>query len=711
MLAALLAHAQTFAPGITTQPASSNLLPGANAQFSVIVTGTPPISYRWRKAETALTDAGNLQGATTSTLTITNLTAANASFYDVVATNAFGSVTSRVVELSVNLAKPDSFDPNASGSSSSAVIALIPQADGKVLVGGDFTSIGGLPSSFLARLHADGGLDTSFNPNCNARLKSLVVQADGKVLAGGMFTYMGGQPRNRIARLNADGSLDGAFDPNASEAVYPIVLQADEKVLVGGRFNNLSGQPRNYIARLHTDGRLDTTFNPDASDRIYSIAVQADGKVWVGGVFTNICGQPRNRIARLHADGSLDNTFNAIVEGYAAYPYIYSLAIQADGKILIGGSFTNLCGQKRNNIARLDVDGSLDHTFDPDANNAVETLSIQADGKLLIGGSFTSISGQPRNAIARLNADGSLDSTFNPDAGEPNHRHVWSLSLQTDGKVLVGGWFASVGGQPRNLIARLNATEPATQSLQEWNGVAISWRRGGTAPEVLRTAFEFSTNGTDWIILGAGERFPGGWQLTGLSLSYNATIRARGYTVGGQFNDSSWFVETGLGPPAITRQPQPTFQSVKTTALATFDVGVVGTEPFSYQWYENREFSTNAIPGATNSVLTLANLEGHEAWQYWVTVSNALGTVTSRPVSLRVIGRPALSSHSFSATNGAWNWSFFAQTGAVYTIQATPTLLQPAWVNTQSYTGDNSQISLTNTIPLNSNQFFRLKIE
>src|SRR5207245_1237276 len=173
------------------------------------------------------------------------------------------------------------------------------------------------------------------------------------------------------------------------------------KILIGGAFTTLSPNggatvTRNRIARLNPDGTLDTAFNPNASDIVQSIAVQADGKILVGGFFTSIGGQTRNRIARLNPDGTLDTTFNP-----NANNIVHSIAVQADGKILAGGFFNganSIGGQTRNYIARLDPITGLADSFDPNADNFVRgSIVVQADGKILAGGDFTTIGGASRN--------------------------------------------------------------------------------------------------------------------------------------------------------------------------------------------------------------------------------------------------------------------------------------------------------------------------
>ena len=243
-----------------------------------------------------------------------------------------------------------------------------------------------------------------FNPDADGAIFSIAVQADGKILVGGEFTTIGGVTRNYIARLNPDGSLNTAFNPNANNWVYSIVAQADGKVLIGGGFYTISGVTRNCIARLNPDGSLDIGFNPNASGEVDSIAVQADGKVLVGGGFYTMGGVTRHRIARLNPDGSLDTGFNP-----NASSEVYSIAMQADEKILVGGEFTTIGGVTRSYIARLNPDGSLDTGFNPNASGKVYSIAVQADGKVLVGGGFTVIGGAARNCIARLtNTDAAL---------------------------------------------------------------------------------------------------------------------------------------------------------------------------------------------------------------------------------------------------------------------------------------------------------------
>ena len=344
------------------------------------------------------------------------------------------------------------------------------QPDGKTIIGGVFASYNGVWRNHIARLNTDGSLDTSFNPGTGAsdNVVTTTPQPDGKVVIGGYFTSYNGTGRNRIARLNADGSLDAAFDPGtgASSLVQCTALQPNGKVIIAGYFTSYNGIARSRIARLNADGSLDTSFDPvtGTNNPITATALQPDGKIIIGGGFTAYNAAQRNRIARLLANSTLDASFDP---GTGADGWVLTTALQTDGKILIGGQFTSYNGVGRNRIARLNADGTLDSSFNPGAGTNGTSVSIavlQPDGKIIIGGDFTTCNGTGRNRIARLNADGTLDPSFNPGAGADFDIHT--AALQPNGKLIIGGAFTSYNGTGRNRIARINATTPDTDGDQ-----------------------------------------------------------------------------------------------------------------------------------------------------------------------------------------------------------------------------------------------------
>jgi uncharacterized delta-60 repeat protein len=347
-----------------------------------------------------------------------------------------------------------------------SVFALSVQPDGKIIVGGDFTTVGGVSRNGIARLNSSGSLDSAFDPGSGPDdLVNTVALQGNKLIIGGYFTQVSGTAQGYMARLDSQGALDMSFDPGsgADGPVLALAVQGDGKVLLGGEFTTINGIARNNIARLNSNGSLDTDFDPGAGvsgalfSSVKSIAVQGDGKVIIGGAFTSVNGAARTNIAQLHTDGSVDNGFNPRVDvaGAGVLAGVNSLAVQSDGKIVIGGDFTGINGIARTNISRLNSNGSLDTTFNPGTLDfAVNSLAVQSNGKIVIGGFFTRVSGATRKYVARLNSDGSLDTDFDPGSGADDA--VYVAALQEDGKVLIGGLFRSFDRAPRDGIARLH---------------------------------------------------------------------------------------------------------------------------------------------------------------------------------------------------------------------------------------------------------------
>jgi uncharacterized delta-60 repeat protein len=422
------------------------------------------------------------------------------------------------------------------------------QPDGKILVGGAFTTILGVPRNNIARLNTDGTLDTAFNPNANDYISSISVQADGKILVSGAFNganSIGGQTRNHIARLDAITGLADSFDPNANNIVDAITVQADGKILAGGDFTSIGGQTRNRIARLDATTGLADSFDPNSNSSVLAIALQADGKILVGGNFsvsfgtTTIGGQTRNYFARLDATTGLADSFNPNPSGE-----IFTIVVQTDGKILVGGDFVgvdSIGGQRRDFIARLDPTTGLPDSFDPHASSVVYSIAVQSDGKILAGGYFQGIGGQARNRIARLDATTGLADSFDPNA----NNLILTIALQADGKILAGGTFTTIGGQSRKRFARLSNDTAALQNLTVTQ-TTITWTHGGSSPQFARVTFESSIDNVTYTPLGNGTAGGSNWTLTDLSLptGQNIYIHARGYYSSGFQNGSGSIVES-----------------------------------------------------------------------------------------------------------------------------------------------------------------------
>jgi uncharacterized delta-60 repeat protein len=329
------------------------------------------------------------------------------------------------------------------------------QPDGKILIGGLFLGFNNVFNEHLARLNPNGGVDTAFAPKPPGRVHAVALQNDGKILMAGE-AMIRGRARVRVVRLNADGQRepDWGTGTRLNAEVRTLAVQPDGKILVGGSFTAVSAKPQYRLVRLHNDGAPDDAFNigAGASATVWAVAVQPDGKILAAGAFDRFNDHKAGYLVRLNPDGSFDPGFNI---GPGADADILAVTLQKDGKILIGGKFAAVNGAASPRVARLNADGSVDASFKPGSgpDDLVQSIAVQPDGKILLGGGFVTVNGVARHGVARLNADGSLDTRFNNGAGASGY--VWSVAVQPDGKVLVAGAFDSYGGTPCGKLVRL----------------------------------------------------------------------------------------------------------------------------------------------------------------------------------------------------------------------------------------------------------------
>ncbi|MES2747001.1 MAG: T9SS type A sorting domain-containing protein [Bacteroidota bacterium] len=359
-------------------------------------------------------------------------------------------------------AQPGAIDPSFSStvSANGTVNSTLTQPDGKIILVGAFTNVNGTTSNRIARLNSDGSKDLSFAISLAAGATSgraIKVQSNGKIIVAGEFTTVNGNPvPARIIRLNADGTLDASFNlggVGADATILSIAIDSNDKILIGGSFTNYNGVSRNRIARLNADGTLDITFvvGTGATSNINAIEIQpTDAKIIIGGNLISYNGIPRSRIARLNTDGSLDITFIPAVANLA----VRAIAIQTDGKIIYGGDFTTYAGDVNKKYAvRVDTNGALDAAYNVYGfNGSVRSLSLDANGKLLVGGAFTNYNVATTANIARLNTDASLDYTFNTTGA---NGAIESASIQTNGKILIGGSFTTFNGVSKIRLVRV----------------------------------------------------------------------------------------------------------------------------------------------------------------------------------------------------------------------------------------------------------------
>ncbi len=332
-------------------------------------------------------------------------------------------------------------------------------ADGGLIIVGKFDGVNGISRVNIVKLQPAGNVDLNFNPP-NAfqnfePVNGVEVYSNGKILVGtGVVSNPIGTSgtTNRFIQFNPDGSLDNSFvSPPNLLLIKQFEIDEANSALVFGTFT-ANGVSSDGFVRLNQNGAINSYFDSilGIGASITTLAVQPDGKILLAGDFLVVNGAARKTLARVNSDGSLDSTFNF---GGITSETITKIRVQADGKILLAGSFT-VNNTSNLGLARLNPDGSVDTTFMP-LVSGVSDIAIQSNGKIIIGGGFNSVNGQSRIGLARLNSDGTTDASFNPlFASSTNIR---SVVVQPDGKIVVGGAFSAVNGFARSNLVRLNA--------------------------------------------------------------------------------------------------------------------------------------------------------------------------------------------------------------------------------------------------------------
>ena len=359
----------------------------------------------------------------------------------------------------------------------SFIAALAPARAARVHGGSDLTA-GPITSLPTQPQFIDGGFQPQITSGSGTVNRAL-IQPDGKILVAGNFHLVNGAFHGYIVRFNTDGSLDTTFNTTGGQSnqIMAMGLQSDGKIIIGGNFTNVAGQTVGDIARLNSDGTFDVTFNSSgvyytagANSSIADLSISPNDSIYIAGSFTSYNGTATNRIARLNPNGDLDTTF---IVGTGANSTVSAVSQVSGGKVLIGGIFTSYNGTTMNRLARLNSDGTLDTTFTigTGPNSNVKTIALQSDGKIIIGGQFATYNAVAKNGLARLNADGTDDATFTVTgtAAQAN-----SIALQADGKLIVGGNFTAIAGTTVRSIARLNSDGTFDNTFNAGTGLSQS---------------------------------------------------------------------------------------------------------------------------------------------------------------------------------------------------------------------------------------------
>jgi uncharacterized delta-60 repeat protein len=280
-------------------------------------------------------------------------------------------------------------------------------------------------------------------------VREIKVQNDNTFYVGGAFTSYNGTNTTGITYLNYDGSINTGFTnygivplsvTNSTDYINTIEKQPDSKLLVGGGFISYSGNSRNRIMRLNSNGTLDTSFGVGTgfNGLVYDIELQPDDKILVGGSFSSYSGVSKNNIVRLNSDGSLDNTFTYTSPSGITTQTIFDIKLLSSGKMYIAGTIYKSLYPATDEayIYRLNSNGTVDNTFTSPIFSGNTTLIIveQTDGKILVGGIFDAVNSVTTYGLVRLNTDGSVDNTFTASSSIFS---IGDIVILSDGKLLV----------------------------------------------------------------------------------------------------------------------------------------------------------------------------------------------------------------------------------------------------------------------------------
>lgn len=570
----------------------------------------------------------------------------------------------RIIRLNTDGSMDTAFQTNVGAGANTQLNDCAVQSDGKIILVGQFTTFNGTTVNRIVRLNSNGTRDTAFTTTAgtafDAETMAVTVQSDGKILVGGSFTsYKGNSGRNRIIRLNTDGSEDSSFLTNVGTAVNAnsvraIALQSTGQIIIAGKFTSFNGTAAGGLARLSSAGVFDTTFNTNIGAGIagggaiiYAAAVDSSDRIIIGGDFTSFSGSANYlRLARLSSAGVVDATLTKTSIGGGLNGYVYGLGVQSDGKIIITGDFSSTdsgATYTYKNLARINSGGSLDtgfdiiigggldssgrHVFVDGSDNiyivgdfytylgnnsslqaithynsdfskdttfsanagsgftggggAVDALAVQSDGKVVVGGEFTTFNGTTGvNYISRLNANGTLDTAFKTAIGTAANNYVRALALNTDGTIVLGGEFTTLNGSSVGRIAKLSTSGALDTAFRTNTGTgfndaikAIVIQSDG---KIVVGGYFSTFNGTS-VPTGIARLNADGTLDT--TFSTNAGAGTNGYVtslgflstgeiiVGGSFSTFKGTTLYHLAKLATTGTPDATFTSNVTTKL------------------------------------------------------------------------------------------------------------------------------------------------
>ncbi len=616
-------------PVIAAHPTQVIEAVGGNVAFTVSARGSLPLSYQWRKDGTAIV------GATTDTYFLADVQGGQSGNYSCVLTNPAGIAISADAALIVTNPFP-LVDPVDSTFTLGPSLNVTPrvaaaQSDGKIILGGAFLLLNqGQPQFGLARLNPDGSLDTTFKPgsiNPSGSIGALSIQPDGKILIGGTFTSINGVARTNLARLNDDGSVDSSFNVR--------IPPFDPTQVAATRNGAVLATSAGILLRYLADGSSDATFTAGIAQQRFD--QQPDGKIVIVTFSTSTT--PR-ALVRLNPDGIPDLSFPPINLDSGGFT-TPALRVLNDGRIMVAITNVGTTVQRFTSTGAFDVAVPLTLVPNNGGSTVTPFVTFLPDGRTWLAGQFSSVNGTARTQLARLAANLSVDPTFNPGPGTQASGGPIAPSFilpLDDGRAVTLGVTSVAGGTLVPRVTRLNAQSVGGANAPTIVDLSPRYRelRAGeplivpvTATGSALLSYSFLTpNG----IGGAG--FTGGLVpisagLASVTGAYTITVAN---TSGAAASAQTFFVRIIPSAPFVTQNPVALQTNVgrPITLSATFG-GSAGT---TYQWFKNG----TALSGssALSNILSIARAAVTDSGDYTLVARNSLGFASSETVHVGV---------------------------------------------------------------------------
>ncbi|MFZ1229664.1 MAG: T9SS type A sorting domain-containing protein [Saprospiraceae bacterium] len=372
------------------------------------------------------------------------------------------------------------------------VFSVKKTADEDLIIGGSFEKYRKWIGNGIIKISQSGQKYINFNANKGingpvSSIRAVTKDNNGKYLIAGNILQYNDKSCRGLLRVDENGQADSAFDIGVGvdlgeeDLIISVDVQSDDKIIAVGSFSHFNYILKKNIVRLNPDGSIDPSFitatgtnssNNGFDGPVTTVHIQADGRILLGGSFTKYRGISCKNMVRLLSNGDIDNSF-LIGSGFN-YP-VQIIKELTNGNIMIGGSFSSYNGTTCNNLVILTQSGLIAPGFNSGqglsgAYSIYDIIELPTS-KFLVAIQGDTWNNQNLDGLIRLNADGSVDASF--DLSAKFDGSIKDISLLADNKILVGGLFNKKGIQFCKGLVRLESDGQIDLSFDTGAGVGV----------------------------------------------------------------------------------------------------------------------------------------------------------------------------------------------------------------------------------------------